>query len=180
MFFFCLIHSAVDSVLHFSLNLLHSLSPEFLFNSFYNIYLSVKLLILFKCCVADFIELSFLFSYSPLSFLKIAVLYSLSSKSDSSCLCWWLLDDDCDPLVMPCFLGFFVLSWKFFFFIAIFALEVVVSSCSYKLPSPLCPDLCIFAPAVLWNFSTGNPNFLRGSFVHGWLSKEIFSMSSGP
>lgn len=41
-----------------------------------------------------------------------------------------------------------------------------------------CTESCIFAPAVYWNFSTGNLNFHKGFLICGWISKIVFSSGS--
>ena len=55
----------------------------------------------------DFTELS-AFSCSPLSFLKTAILNSLSGKLKSPCLWDQLLEDYCDLLTVSCSLDFHV------------------------------------------------------------------------
>lgn len=70
--------------MHFSFSSLNSLTPEFLFDSFfYDLYLSVKFPILFMNCLLDYIELS-VFSCGSFSFLKTAILSSLSAKLQNS------------------------------------------------------------------------------------------------
>lgn len=50
---------------------------------------------------------------------------------------------------------------------------------SLLLPSPMHTTRGFFAPAVYWNFSTGNLDFHKGSLVHGWLSETVFSRGFG-
>ena len=53
----------------------------------------------------------------------------------------------------------------------------VKSSCSFYLLQ--CIQIYVsFAPVVCWNFSSGNLYCYKGSLIHGWLSKTVFSRGS--
>ena len=48
------------------------------------------------------------------------------------------------------------------------------------LPSPVCPNTYFSAPTMCWNFSSGNLDFQKGSLIHEWLPKTVFSRERGP
>lgn len=100
--FFCLIVCYWCSMLHFLFHS-YSLPHDFCLVLFYDFCLSVKLVILFMYCFANFIEL-FLFSCGSLSSLKTTILNLY--WANFYFLGVLLLQNYYAPLVLSCFLDF--------------------------------------------------------------------------